>query len=161
MISRFLCKHCGKIKERNTRIKQGQKFCGSHECQKARRRLWKKTKYSTNPTYRQKQLESQQRWRDNHPVDEYQRVYRSLHLRYTDRNRLLQRDRNKKRRASYRLLDLSQKIVNGNAFSLNCPPVGFYAYIPAKFQKIVNGNALLITMHIESQRSITGTVFCG
>jgi len=42
--------------------------------------------------------ESQKRWRQRYPSDQYQKRYRESHPEYVNRNRQLQKERNKKRK---------------------------------------------------------------
>lgn len=146
----FTCQHCGEEKARNPRIKRGQQYCDSPDCQQARRRNWKINKYATDSTYRQQCLESNRRWRESRPAHEYQQQYRAMHSDYTDMNRQMQYKRNAKRQDALRVVDLGQKIVNGNALSSKPAWAGLYVYMPVKFQKIVNGNTLMITMRINT-----------
>jgi hypothetical protein len=155
MKTTFTCHHCGEEKDRNPRIKSGQQYCGASDCHKARRRNWKLQKYATDSSYREQCLLHNRLWRQNHPSHEYQRSYRFTHPEYTERNRELQRKRNQKRCDSLRLVDLEQKIVNGNTLSSKPARAGLYVYMPAKFQKIVNGNTLLITMRIHEGEGST------
>ncbi len=150
MKTTFTCHHCGEERDRNPRIKKGQQYCGAPGCQKACRRNRKRNKYATDAAYRESCLESNRRWRESRPAHEYQRLYRDAHPDYTKKNRQMQRKRNQKRCDSLRLVDLGQKIVNGNTLSSKPARAGLYVYMPAKLQKIVNGNTLLITMRIHA-----------
>jgi len=47
MIKSFICQHCGKSAPRNPRLKSEQHYCSDHDCQKARMRNWKHSKYAT------------------------------------------------------------------------------------------------------------------
>jgi endogenous inhibitor of DNA gyrase (YacG/DUF329 family) len=164
MLPTFICKHCGKEVPRNPRIKKNQDYCSKKDCQRARMRNWKKRQYSNNQTYREKCLESQRLWRKNYPSHEYQRDYRKKHPEYVNRNRELQKKRNKKRRkqpsreivntdalllqprvdGSYTLKKIAiNKIVNRNALSLYPSVNEAYAILKLKGGKIVNRNALI------------------
>jgi len=153
MKSTFTCRHCGAEKARNPRIKKGQRYCNSPDCQAARRRNWKRKKYATDSTYRQQCLDINRRWRESRPAHEYQRHYRSSHPDYTEENRRMQHKRNEKRQDAMRVVDLGQKIVNGNALSCKPAWAGLYVYMPVKFQKIVNGNTLMIAMRVNTSAS--------
>lgn len=154
----FICQHCQEVKDRNPRIKQGQKYCGSAACRKASRREWKRKKYSTDERYRERSLEDQRRWRKKKPAHSYQRAYRELHPDYVERNRQGQKRRNQKRRDGLLVVDLSQKIVNRNTLLGEGARAGLYAYIPANMQKIVNRNTLLITLRFgEGPQSLCGS----
>ena len=73
-----------------------QTVCGSPECQRQRRHNHHRKKITIDPEYHQACLESQKKWRDNHP--DYQRNYRSSHETYVEQNRQKQQQRNQKRR---------------------------------------------------------------
>ena len=127
-------------------------------------RTWKKRQYNKNFTYRKKCLEGQKLWRKGYPSNQYQREYREKHPGYLNRNRELQRDRNKKRQkehvpmivkthalllqpredGAYMLSKVKKEmIVNRNALSLQSSIDGVYALFKMKEKKIVNRNALI------------------
>ena len=88
------CEHCGDrfIPRPNV---PGQRYCSKIECQKARRKAWRKRKLSTDGDYRSDQQDAQKRWRENHR--DYWRRYRAAHPLYVERNRVLQKERNHRR----------------------------------------------------------------
>ena len=160
----FICIHCGNTLPGNTRLKKKQKYCGNKLCQRARMRTWKKRQYTKSGTYRKKCLEGQKLWRKDYPSNQYQREYRNKHPGYLNRNRELQRDRNKKRQkvpapmivktdalllqpredGAYMLSKVKKEmIVNRNALSLQSSIDGIYALFKMKEKKIVNRNTLL------------------
>ena len=157
MISTFICRHCGRRCRCNPRIKN-QKYCSSKECQKARKRTWKKGQYKKNKSYKEKSQTAQKIWR------QYQSDYRTAHPEYVKRNRELQGERNKNRQreqasmivktdalllqpredGAYMLSKVKKSmIVNRNALSLQPSVDGVYALFKVKYQKIVNRNALM------------------
>ena len=79
----------------NPRVKD-QQYCNRKECQRVRRRLWQREKIASDPDYRANQGDCQKRWREQNP--DYWRQYRMSHPLYVERNRLLQRKRDRKRR---------------------------------------------------------------
>ena len=79
----------------NPRVKD-QQYCNRKECQRVRRRLWQKEKMASDPDYRANQGDCQKRWRKQNP--DYWRQYRINNPLYVERNRLLQRKRDRKRR---------------------------------------------------------------
>lgn len=163
MIGMFRCRHCGDTVPRNPRLKGKQQYCSARECQKARRRQWKRGQYTKDKAYRKKSKERQKIWRKKYPSDQYQKQYRQSHPEYVVRNRELQKARNKKRTTApvtmivktdalvlqprgngvYLLSKVKKNmIVNRNALSLQ-PSTGLsYALLKVKKQKIVNRNAL-------------------
>ncbi len=79
----------------NPRVKD-QQYCNRTECQRVRRRLWQKEKMASDPDYQANQRDCQKRWRKQNP--DYWRQYRMNNPLYVERNRLLQRKRDRKRR---------------------------------------------------------------
>jgi hypothetical protein len=74
-----------------------QQYCGSADCQRARKRIWQQAKLAHDPDYRENQAAAQRAWRARNP--EYWRRYRRNHPAYREHNRLRQRERNRQRRA--------------------------------------------------------------
>lgn len=79
----------------NPRVKD-QRYCERKECQRVRRRLWQQEKMRSDPDYQGNQRDCRRRWRKQNP--DYWREYRMSHPLYVERNRLLQRMRDEKRR---------------------------------------------------------------
>ena len=79
----------------NPRVKN-QQYCNRKECQQVRRSLWQREKMASDPDYRANQGDCQKRWRKQNP--DYWRQYRMNNPLYVERNRLLQRKRDRKRR---------------------------------------------------------------
>ncbi len=87
-----ICDHCGQRFEPSRR---SQKYCTETDCRRSRKRQWQKEKLKADLDYKAAQREAQTRWRARNP--DYHRHYRKSHPDYTQRNRILQRVRNKKR----------------------------------------------------------------
>jgi len=164
MILTFTCQCCGKLVPRNVRIKN-QKYCCAKECQQARMRIWKNRQYKQNSNYHSKSLISQKVWRSKYPVYQYQRDYRKTHPEYVIRNRVLQKERNKRRQRNHSTMIVKTRsillqpredgvytlskvkknmIVNRNALSLQPSTNGAYVFFKVKRRKIVNRNALVV-----------------
>ena len=114
--------HCRRPFVPDPRVK-GQRYCGKKECQRLRKRRWQHEKMKTDPDYRKNQQESQQCWVEQNR--DYWRRYRANHPQYVERNRLLQKGRDQKRRRQMLAkMDASQEIY----------PVtpGTYYLLPAK-----------------------------
>jgi endogenous inhibitor of DNA gyrase (YacG/DUF329 family) len=126
MAPTITCLKCGAVVPRNPRVKK-QKYCSNEECQKVRRRSWKKKNYAKNKSYRRNHLDIQATWREQRPAYEYQKEYRESHKEYVIRNRELQRERNKKRQK-----EPVPMIVNGNSLSLQPSGDVTYALIQVK-----------------------------
>ncbi len=116
-------------------------------CQQARRSARKKERYQSDKMYRKKHLEAQKAWRENRPAHQYQQEYRKNHPRYVNRNRELQKERNKNRQK-----EPAAMIVNGT--SLFTPPNDGETYAIFKMQneKIVNGTSFIARMQILSKK---------
>jgi hypothetical protein len=140
----FTCRHCGKNLPCNPRLKKKQTYCSSDSCQQARKNAWGRKEYRSNKTHRKKRLESQKACYVNRPGHAYQSAYREKHPEYAQRNRELQRKRNKRR-----LKDRDSMIVNTDALSLQASIDGAYALMPiAKGEKIVNTDALVVQLRV-------------
>ncbi len=146
MPKQIICQHCGRRVGINTRLKFGQCYCGSPECQRARRNLWEREKLRSDPSYHKKRKLAKSKWRKMKPLHEYQRDYRSLHPEYVERNREEQRKRNQKRNESV----ATQQIVKTDAlFSRSLTGSGFYALFPCKNasgKNIVKTDALIVQL---------------
>ena len=92
------CKHCRRIFKQNPRVKN-QLYCSRKPCQRARKTKWQKQKMINDPDYMENQKNSQKKWLENNPG--YWKSYRKQHPDYCDRNRLLQKQRDIKRRARH------------------------------------------------------------
>ena len=148
MMSTLTCLHCCKSVPPNPRI-NNQKYCSGKECQRARKRSWKKEQYRNNRYYRQKHLEIQKLWSKKRPGYQYQREYREKHPEYVERNRELQHKRTEKQQQSRQIVPLL-KIVNGNSIFTRPGDDGTYALMRVNEGNIVNGNAIMVRMQILS-----------
>ena len=98
MKSKKRCVHCHCLFIANPRVKN-QKYCSRDICQRTRKSLWQRRKMATDADYRQNQKDSRQTWQTQHPG--YWRQYRDSHPQYRERNRMLQKQRDAKRRAKH------------------------------------------------------------
>ena len=73
-----------------------QQYCTLVVCQKARKKNWHYNKLQNDSDYRANQRLSQQKWLKDNP--DYYQNYRTNHPEKSERNRVLQRIRNKRRR---------------------------------------------------------------
>ena len=122
------CPHCKRTFLPHPAVRK-QQYCGSADCQRARKRIWQKAKLARDPDYRENQAAAQRAWRQRNP--EYWRHYRQSHPAYREHNRLRQRERNRQRRTvakmdappaktamvpgRYRLVPLSRSIAKMDA----------------------------------------------
>lgn len=86
---------CRRLFLPNPRVKT-QRYCARKDCQRVRKRLWQREKMRSDPDYQENQRDCQRRWRKQNP--DYWRQYRMGNPQYVERNRLLQRKRDEKRR---------------------------------------------------------------
>lgn len=89
------CAHCRCRFVPHPRVKT-QRFCSAKPCQQARKAQWQRDKMATDPDYQANQKDCQRSWQTRHP--HYWRQYRHKRPDYCERNRLLQRHRDQKRR---------------------------------------------------------------
>ncbi len=90
----FRCACCRRILPRNPRVKD-QQYCGAKACQRARKSKWQREKQHTDQDYRANKRESQRTWQKKNPF--YWQRYRHKNPSYCERNRKLQRARDKSR----------------------------------------------------------------
>jgi hypothetical protein len=142
MCKTFTCFNCQGIFEKNPRLKdQDQQYCGSKNCQQARKNLWERTKRITDTAYSTKRLAANKRSYSKRKGDKYQAEYRKTHPRYCEDNLKKQLLRNQNRRKT----EPPQKIVNTDALNeegLIQP--GLYVFFPCGNtdpKKIVNTDA--------------------
>ena len=114
---------------------QNHQYCNRKECQRVRKRRWQRQKMKNDSEYRDNQRDAQQCWMEQNR--DYWRRYRDHHPEYVKQNRVLQRERDRRRR----IRDLA-KMDASDEISLIKP--GSYYLIPAK------GN--LAKMDTSSQR---------
>jgi len=88
----FICACCKCIRRKNPRVKN-QKYCGAKACQQARKNKWQREKLQTDHDYKADKREMQQSWLARNP--DYWRRYRAQNPIYCERNRKLQRERDK------------------------------------------------------------------
>lgn len=90
------CVNCRRIVTANHRLKK-QEYCNRKACQRIRKNKWKQNKIATDPDYKNDQKEYQEQWIDERPG--YYQNYRKQNPDYCDRNRKLQKKRDKKRQS--------------------------------------------------------------
>lgn len=89
-----MCVHCGANFSKSPRHKN-QTHCKARKCQRARKAAWQRQKMRTDPEYMANQKLSNRKWRESHPG--YWKEYRKRNPEKTQRNRLLQRFRNRRK----------------------------------------------------------------
>ena len=135
------CKHCRGLFNSDPRVKD-QKYCSDKRCQRARKTLWQKQKLATDPDYQANQKDSQKRWRENNP--DYWRNYRDQNPDYVKRNRILQTERNAKKRS---IKMIAKKDMIKKKLSIKS---GSYFIIPSPVKEIANMDVSGQKVHIIS-----------
>lgn len=111
------CNACGEAFEPRPQAPR-QAYCPKDECQRARKRLWQKTKRRTDHDYHDNQAQAQSNWRSTHP--DYWRRYRETHPVYAASNREKQTRRNARRNGA---------IANSDASASGWPTQGVFRLI--------------------------------
>lgn len=73
-----------------------QQYCSEAQCQKTRKKRWQKRKLVTDSAYRDNQSDARKEWVKKN--SDYWKKYRERNPAYEERNRLLQRERNRRRK---------------------------------------------------------------
>ena len=112
---------CRRLFLPNPHVKD-HRYC-KKDCQRVRKRYWQRQKMTNDPDYRDNHREAQQCWMEQNR--DYWRRYRSQHPEYVSRNRLLQKERDRRRgQRNLAKMDPSEQV------SFVKP--GSYYLIPAK-----------------------------
>lgn len=93
-MEKILCVYCGDFFEPSPKHKN-QTACKKLECQRAKKAAWQRHKMKTDPDYQFNQKLSQKQWAEAHPG--YWKHYRKRNPKKAERNRILQRIRNRRR----------------------------------------------------------------
>ena len=96
VMEKIQCCGCGGYFIPSPRQKN-QRYCRKKECQQARKAAWQREKMKRDSDYRANQKQSQADWLRRHP--DYWKRYRTTHPEQAERNRYLQKVRNKRRRS--------------------------------------------------------------
>lgn len=134
-MQRRKCAACGARFRPCPQVSQ-QRFCSQADCQRERRRRWKRRKRQSDADYRDNQARAQRTWSERHR--EYWREYRRSHPEYRERNRQQQRVRNVRRGA----LGDSGVIAKRNESKAFEPEIsGTYLLTPVAREPIAKRNA--------------------
>ena len=144
----FICCHCQRCCRKNVRLKGHQRYCGSKDCQQARKNEWERDRLKRDSTYRLKRCSSKKVWYRNYPGDSYQSAYRQSHPGYVSGNREKQRLR------AHTGKTLEEQIVKTDALSSeSLVSKGFYVLIPYKksypetcLENIVKTDAFIVEL---------------
>jgi len=144
--SRHRCRHCGCYLQACAKVKKHD-YCNKSSCQRARKRAWQKNKIAEDEGYCQDQKEAQKIWRENNP--DYWKKYRSENDQYVERNRVLQRQRNRTRRALSTGQAKFGEIAKMDAIKgKNDTLSGRYKLVPIAAQKIAKMDALIVEIDV-------------
>ncbi len=137
------CPHCGKRFLPHPAV-LNQQYCGSADCQKARKRKWQKEKLKSDPDYRENQAAAQKAWRERNKG--YWREYRKKNQTYSEQNRLGQRGRNRQRRMIAKMDELEAKTVLSP---------GRYRLVPL-YGKIAKMDELIVEIGVVARKYAVG-----
>lgn len=90
-----ICINCGRNFIKSVRHKN-QSYCKRPACRRAKKADWQRTKIKRDSQYKANQRQSNQKWKDANP--DYCKKYRERNPEKAERNRMLQRLRDKGRR---------------------------------------------------------------
>jgi hypothetical protein len=94
VMEKIPCGHCGRYFIPNPRQKN-PRYCREKACQRARKAAWQREKMASDLHYRANQKQSQSDWQSRNA--DYWKRYRAAHPKQAERNRDLQKVRNKRR----------------------------------------------------------------
>ncbi len=137
------CPHCGKKFIPHPAV-ANQRYCGSADCQKARKKKWQKEKLKSDQDYRENQAAAQKAWRQRNKG--YWREYRKSNKTYREQNRLRQRERNRQHRTIAKMDELRAK-------SLISP--GRYRLVPL-YGKIAKMDELIVEIGVVARTHAAG-----
>jgi hypothetical protein len=145
-----ICKSCNNPFQPHPKV-PGQLFCRKIECQKERRRRWQQKKRATDKNYIDNQVEAQKAWLKRTP--DYWKKYREKNSKYTKRNRMLQKERNNKRK---KLLNMPGFVKSGIAKmdelnKKNGIISGYYRLIPVDNRQIAKMDELIVKIETISK----------
>ena len=90
------CRFCQKLFE-PSKFRPDQTVCTDPACRSRRRNEYHRKKIACDREYAEVVRDSRRKWREAHP--DYQKTYRQAHTAAAERNRVLQKNRDAKRRA--------------------------------------------------------------
>lgn len=120
-----------------------QQYCSDPECQKTRKRKWQKEKLANDSDYRANQAEAQRQWRSRNK--DYWKQYRKRNPAYTERNRMGQRDRNRRRRSVAGIAKMDE--LQGETLV----PSGRYRLVPLCNRGIAKMDELIVELGVISR----------
>jgi hypothetical protein len=134
------CTCCKRIFVTNLRI-TNQRYCNRTECQRARKRKWQREKLATDSAYRDNQTAARKEWSRRNK--DYWNKYRKRNPAYTERNRLKQRTRNRRKKSEIAKMDAS-----GSKSAISS---GRYQLVPLSGDMIAKMDALIVEINVVSR----------
>lgn len=99
---------------------RNQQYCSDSECQKMRKRKWQKEKLANDREYRDNQAAAQKEWCSRNKG--YWKEYRKRNTGYAERNRILQREHNRRRRSKSQIAKMdasgAENIISSGCYCL-------------------------------------------
>ncbi len=99
---------------------RNQQYCSDSECQKTRKRKWQKEKLANDREYRDNQAAAQKEWCSRNKG--YWKEYRKRNAGYAEGNRILQRERNRRRRSKSQIAKMdasgAENIISSGCYRL-------------------------------------------
>jgi hypothetical protein len=96
MVKTIRCKGCRRIVPANPRLKKNeQSYCGATACQSKRKAEWHKAKIASDPAYKDQRAQDKSEYEKRNPGRSSR--YRAANQESSERNRLLQIQRDQKR----------------------------------------------------------------
>jgi hypothetical protein len=135
------CLGCGEGFRARPQVRD-QRYCSKPACQQERRRRWKRNKRHSDEDYRENQAVAQRAWAAGHPG--YWRDYRLTHPEYAERNRVLQRERDRRRGTR----DLAKRNASE---PIEAFPSGTYRMVPAVAADLAKRNAWTVRITVVSK----------
>lgn len=123
---------------------KNQQYCGSPDCQRARKRKWQKEKLAIDRDYRENQAAAQREWRARNK--DYWKEYRKRNPGYREQNRLRQKERNRQRSKIAKMDEPGAKIAISS---------GRYRLVPL-YGKIANMDELIVEIGVVTRGYATG-----
>ena len=120
-----------------------QRYCSHRDCQKARKRKWQKEKLANDSDYRANQAEAQRQWRSRNK--DYWKRYREDHPAYTERNRMAQKERNRRRQPGSEIAKMEE--LKGETLI----PSGRYRLVPLCNEGIAKMDELIVELGVISR----------
>jgi len=139
-MGRRRCAACGRVFRPRSQVRE-QRYCGLPACRRERRRRWQSNKRRGDADYRHNQALAQRAWAAAHA--DYWRHYRQSHPAYRERNRLQQRQRDRRRAVGLAKMAPSEAILPVSS--------GIYQMVPATASDLAKRAAWTVKITVLSK----------